>query len=264
MAFRTVVLDELTIDDEGALKSIALYRRLKQALRRDQYRFSTPVPGTSASWDRVLFLNLTYWGGPRAGDFLCDDHIPGDVVAHVAWHHLADRQLRAPAGAAQEPASAAALFFAESIASAFDLYLVGRLLESAPDSDFIATQVPIMAECSDAAGLPAAAFASLMQDVSRDPERAFEDMRQLLLDVATGLLTCTDGDAADKLLDGFVGHRFEPLLHHYQLSNWILYARAHAAPPSARDAAIAALDATLRAAPIALDWLADHWLAQET
>jgi hypothetical protein len=263
MAFRTVLLDELIIDDEAPLKRVALYRRLKQALRRSQYRFSTPVLGKAASWDRVLFLNLTYWSGARAGDFLCDDHIPGDVVAHVAWHHLAGRELGSKAGVAQEPASAAALFFGESIASAFDLYLVGRLLESAPDSDFIATQVPIMGECGEAAGLSPAAFATLLEGVSREPERAFEDMRQLLLDAATGLLTCTDGAAADAILEGFAGHRFEPLLHHYQLSNWILYARAHAAPPSASDAAIDELDATLRAAPIALDWLADHWLADD-
>ena len=260
MAFRTVLLDELTIDDESSLKAVALYRRLKQALQRSQYKFSTPVPGTTSNWDRVLFLNLTYWSGARAGDFLCDDHIPADVVAHVAWHHLAGRQLSSQPGVAEAPASALALFFAESIASSFDLYLVGRLLVSAPDSDFIASQVPIMAECSEAAGLAPESFAELLEQVSRDPERAFEDMRQLLLDAATGLLPCADGAAADSVLEGFAGHRFESLLHHYQLSNWILYARAHAAPPSASDATIADLDATLRAAPIALDWLADHWL----
>ena len=264
MELRPVSLDDLTIDDARSVAHVALYGRLEQALRRSKHRFLVPAAGARVSWDRALFLNLTYWNDAEGADVLCDDHIPADVVAHVAWHHVVGRELARRATPPGSPPGAAALFFSESIASAFDLYLVGRLLESAPDSDFIATQVPIMAECSDAAGLPAAAFASLMQDVSRDPERAFEDMRQLLLDVATGLLTCTDGDAADKLLDGFVGHRFEPLLHHYQLSNWILYARAHAAPPSARDAAIAALDATLRAAPIALDWLADHWLAQET
>ena len=60
MAFRTVSLDELTIDDEASLRSVALYGRLKQALRRSAYRFSVPAPGATASWDRVLFLNLTY------------------------------------------------------------------------------------------------------------------------------------------------------------------------------------------------------------
>jgi len=268
MAFRTVSLDELTIDDERSLRAVALYDRLKQALRRSAYRFSIPAPGATASWDRVLFLNLTYWGGPAAGDVLCDDHIPADVVAHVAWHHLASRQVSARGGAAAPgtpaaPATATALMFGESIASAFDLYLVGRLLITAPDSDFIATQVPIMAECAEAAGLPAAGFETLMQEVSREPERAFEDLRALLLDVATALLACADADHAEQALNRFAGHRFEPLLHHFQLSNWILYARAHAGPPSPDDARVAELDATLRAAPIALDWLADHWLAPE-
>ena len=39
-----------------------------------------------------------------------------------------------------------ALFFAESIASAFDVYLVGRLIGQRPDSDFLQTQLPIMRE----------------------------------------------------------------------------------------------------------------------
>jgi hypothetical protein len=265
VAFRTVSLDELTIDDERSLRSVALYDRLKQALRRTAYRFSIPAPGAAASWDRVLFLNLTYWGGPRAGDVLCEDHIPADVVAHVAWHHLASRHHTAndAANAPARPATAAALMFGESIASAFDLYLVGRLLVTAPDCDFVTTQVPIMAEVADAAGLPAAGFEALMQEVSREPERAFEDMRALLLDVVTALLACADADHAQQALSGFAGHRFEPLLHHFQLSNWILYARAHAGAPSADDARVAELDATLRAAPIALDWLADHWLAPD-
>jgi hypothetical protein len=263
MAFRTVSLDELTIDDEPSLRSVALYGRLKQALRRSGYRFSIPAAGTKASWDRVLFLNLTYWGGPRAGDVLPDDHIPADVVAHVAWHHLANRRLGPRQDAPARPATAAVLMLAESIASAFDLYLVGRLLVTAPECDFITTQVPMMAACAEAAGLPAATFATLMEDVSREPERAFEEMRALLLDVVTALLSCTDADQAEEALNGFAARRFEPLLHHFELSNWILYARAHAAPPSPGDAVVAALDAALRAAPIALDWLADHWLAPD-
>jgi hypothetical protein len=268
MAFRTVVLDELTIDDEPALKTVALYRQLKQTLRRDQYHFSTPARGTTASWDRVTFLNLTYWGGPRAGDFLCDDHIPGDVVAHVAWHHLAERQLGAHGGAPPAPASAAALFFAESIASAFDLYLVGRLLPRVPDADFIATQVPQMAECAEAAGVTEPAFAALLEAVTREPERAFEDLRALLFDAAGALVACPTAVAAEAALERFEAHRFAPLLHHYQLSNWILYARAYAAPTlapapdaaAAPDGLVAELDRTLRDAPVSLDWLDAHWL----
>ena len=264
MAFRTVSLDELTIDDETSLRSVALYGRLKQALRRSAYRFSVPAPGATASWDRVLFLNLTYWGGPLAGDILCEDHIPGDVVAHVAWHHLANRQLAARGGAGPTPrTTAAVLLFAESIASAFES-VPGR--PAAGDG----ARVRLHHDAgSDHGGVRrdrrggAAAFEALMQEVSREPERAFEDMRALLLDVVTALLPCADAAHAEQALDGFAGHRFEPLLHHFQLSNWILYMRAHAGPPSPADAAVAELDATLRAAPIALDWLADHWLAPD-
>jgi hypothetical protein len=188
---------------------------------------------------------------------LCDDHVPADVVAHMAWHHIVSREL-ARRGAV--PPGPAALFFAESIASAFDLYLVGRLLPNAPDSDFVTTQVPLMSECAEAAGLSPASFAALIEEVTRGPERAFEDLRVLLFDAATALVTCRGAIEAQAVLEGFAGHRFEPLLHHYQLSNWILYARAYAAGPRPPAPAVAEADAALRRAPASLDWLAANWV----
>ncbi|HEY5088865.1 MAG TPA: hypothetical protein VIK30_02790, partial [Polyangia bacterium] len=214
-------------------------------------------------WDRALFLNLTYWSGADAADVLCDAHIPADVVAHVAWHRVVSRQLAhraAGSGGAPAAPTAEALFFAESIASAFDLYLVGRLLLIEPDSDFITTQVPLMAECAQEAGLPEGAFAALMQEVAGDPERAFEDLRALLLDAVNALFACAGAAEAQSALERLGGHRFAPLLHHYQLSNWILYGRAYAAPVSGAGPGVGDLDATLRQAPVSLDWLAEHWI----
>jgi len=282
-SLRSVALDELTIEDEGSLGHVALYAQLKQALSRSGHRFLIPVDGTRITWDRVLFLNLTYWGGraeapPTAGggadpdpgpadqpdlngaDVLCSDHIAADEVGHVAWHHVVGRELASLAVDPSGPTSAEALFFAESIASAFDLYLVGRLLRDAPDSDFITTQVPLMAERAYEAGLSKGAFARLLEDVWRDPVRAFEDMRELLLDVANVLMACRGAVEAQGALTRFAGHRFEPLLHHFEISNWILHARAYGARSSAPDAVVARLDALLRAAPTALGWLADHWV----
>ncbi len=86
------------------------------------YRFQVPVTGTTISWDRALFLNLTFWNGAEGADVLCDEHIAADVVAYVVWHYVVGRQL-------DSAGSPAALFLAEAIASAFDLYL-GR-----PDAD---------------------------------------------------------------------------------------------------------------------------------
>jgi hypothetical protein len=262
---RTLSLDELTIDDERSLRGVALYDRLKQALRRSHHRFQIPAPGTQASWDRVLFLNLTYWSGAQAADVLCDEHIPADVVAHVAWHHVVTRELgRAASDLLHSPGTAETaadgLFFAESIASAFDLYLIGRLFVNEPDSDFITTQVPLMSDCAQEAGLSEGGFAALMREVAGDPERAFEDMRVLLLEISRALFACAGAAEAQAALEGRTGHRFAPLLHHYQLSNWILYARAYAGAGPGSGARVSDLDATLRRATVSLDWLAEHWI----
>jgi hypothetical protein len=184
------------------------------------------------------------------------------VVAHVAWHGLVSRALAgAEKAGGAGAASADALFFAESIASAFDLYLVGRLLPLAPDSDFVTTQVPLLAERAEEAGVSEAGFSTLMDGVTRDPERAFEDLRQLLFDAATAVVACGGAAEAEAALARFASHRFQPLLHHFELSNWILYARAYARRPPIPDPKVRELDAMLRSAPVALDWLAANWLS---
>jgi len=260
MALRTLSLDDLTIDDERSFAHVALQARLKQVLRRSGHRFLVPAVSAPISWDRALFLNLTFWGAQDGADVLCEDRIPADVVAHVAWHHVVSRELARRSADRAAPPTTAALFFAESIASAFDLYLVGRLLTNAPESDFITTQVPLMSECAQEAGQSEAAFAAMLTAVSRDPERAFEDLRVMLFDAASALVRSSGHAEAAETLDGFSGNRFGQLLHHYQLSNWILYARAYATSPLAADPVVAEVDAVLRHAPVSLDWLAEHWV----
>lgn len=263
MPLQRVLLDELTITDEASFAHVALYARLKRTLREARYPFRVAASGAPLSWDRALFLNLTFWNADEGADVLCEDSIPADVVAHVAWHHLVTTELGRLARLSADSADAwcaDALFFGESIASAFDLYLVGRLLRNVPDSDFIATQVPIMSEAAQQAGLTGPQLAALFESVTLDPERAFEDMRSLLFDVARALVACANASEAQRALEGFAAHRFESLLHHYELSSWVLYARAYGASAPAQARAVLELDATLRAAPVALDWLADHWL----
>jgi hypothetical protein len=214
----------------------------------------------------VVFLNLTYWDRAEGADVLCDAHVPADVVAHVAWHHVVGREVERlvgrarAAGAAAAAPTAFAMFFAESIASAFDVYLLGRLVQSHPDSDFIATQVPLMAACAEDAGVSDAAFAALVEAIARDPERAFEDMRALLLDAARALHACAGAADAQATLERLASHRFICLLHHFELSNWILYGRAYGADSPADDKTLAAFDAKLRAVRVPLDWLVHHWI----
>lgn len=260
LRFRLVTLDELTIDDRSSFSGIAIYGRLERILRRSAHRFRIPDTGRRISWDRALFLNLTYWNEDEGADVLCDEHIPADVVAHVAWHEVVSREL-ARMRPGPSTRHAAALLFAESIASAFDLYLVGRLLPSAPDCDFVTTQVPLMVECAAEAGLPEAGFAALLEDVVREPERAFEDLRALLFEAGTALFACRGLEQAQAVLEGYADRRFAPLLHHYQLSNWILYARAYAPSPLDGDRAVIEVDEALRTAQVSLDWLDRHFVA---
>ena len=261
MPFDRVSLKELHIDDDRSLRHIAVYHELKALLSASDYRFLKPQAEESISWDRAVFLNLTFWNGADGADVLCDDHIAADVVAHVAWHFAVDRELTRAGSAAGQARSASALFFAESIASAFDLYLVGRMLVNAPESDFITSQVPLMGEAAAEAGLSEEEFQSLLEDVSREPERAFEDLRALLFDVCNELLNCRDTQQADDVLNRHGAHRFAPLLHHFQVSNWILYARAYGAPVP--NEWVSRTDAELRAAPDSLAWLVEHWLVSE-
>ena len=254
-------LDELTIDDESSFRHVALYGDLKEVLRRAQYRFRVMPAGASLRWDRALLLNLTFWGADQGGDILVDDHIAADTVAHVAWHHLAARALFDR----DVPPSNEALFLGESIASAFDVYLVGRLLGHAPQSTFLETQVPAMAAAAEAAGLPEEDFETLLRGVARDPDSAFEELRQLLMDATGALMTCNGADDALASLSLLDRHRFAPLLHRYELSNWVLYARAHSRVDAARAAPIDArareVDRALRGERSAIDWLASHWVA---
>ncbi|HEY0715706.1 MAG TPA: hypothetical protein VGF45_23690 [Polyangia bacterium] len=261
MPLRSVTIDDLLIEDERSLATVAIYPRLKRVLRDAGHRFYVPARGDNLSWDRTVFLNLTYWGGPESGDVLGEPSLPADVVAHIAWHHLASAAVAPHAEARPTPR---ALLFGESIASAYDLFLLGHLLERAPQSDFVVSQTPIIAEVAENAGVAARAFERLLENIAGDPARAFEDLRALLLDAATALLAAPAAPAAQTVLEGFADHRFACLLHHYQLSNWILYGRAYGAADPEIDARVAALDANLRQArPSSLAWLEAHWLPGE-
>ncbi len=252
-SLRAVQLDSLIVEDEDAFSKIPIYQRLKNVVLQGAHQFFVPIARAPLSWDRAAFLNLTFWGG---ADVLCDDHVAADVVAHIAWHRLANRAV----GPVDGRAAVSALFLGESIASAFDLYLVGRLLGDAPESDFIATQIPIMTEAAEQAGLSEHQIARLFEDVAADPERAFADLRGLLFDVTHALFRCPDVQAGAAALDAVSSHRFAPFLHHYQLSNWVLFARAYGQVGGAADARAHLLDAQLRAAGDELAWLTGRWI----
>ena len=253
MEERTV--DELSIGDEPSFRHVGLYRDLKEVLRQSGYRFRV-LPNGRARWDRALLLNLTFWRGV-GGDVLESNQVPADVVMHAAWHHLAAGAL---AKSAVSSLSMEALFLGESIASAFDIYLVGRLLGRARRSSFLETQVPAMAEVAKVAGLSKTGFQRLLSEVAANPEGAFGDLRALLYDVTISLFESRNADDALASLMRFETHRFAPLLHHYELSNWVLVAQAQEKGVRRPDRRARALEMALRRSDMPVAWLASRWV----
>jgi hypothetical protein len=250
MPLRRATLGDLQIEDERSFSHVAVYADLKAVVERSGLAFMVPETGELA-WDAAALLNLTFWA-PGVADVLTTRSIPADVVAHVAWHHLCHRCV-AP--------SMEANLLGESIASAFDFYLVGRLLGRSPDATFLETQVPRMADAADAAGSDPDVFEALLTAASENPEQAFEDLRELLFDTSVALVAAGGADEAARVLEGTADHRFAPILHHYELSNWVLRSKLYASPARADGGADARrVDAALRAAPDAVRWLEEQWI----
>lgn len=260
MPLSSATVDQLTVRDERPLREMAVYAAIRRMMVRDAFSFRVAKPGEN-DWSRVLFLNLTFWNAGEASDVLTDASIDADVLAHAGWHHAARKSLSQP-NQSRRP-TPGELFLGESVASAFDLYLAGWLLQHGKRSSFLKTQVPAMAQAAENAGMDADSFATLLASVATDPEQAFEDLRALLFDAAMALLACRGVDEAAAALTHLAPRRFSCLLHHYELSNWLLYARAYAEPPHESAEGTDAgreTDRALRAAPVSLHWLEKHWL----
>lgn len=234
------------------MKRVPLYARLKDALIDDGYRFRVQREGLPIDWHRALFLNLSFWSAGDNADVVVDERLPADVVAHVAWHHLARRSL------GKSGATVDGMLLGESIASAFDAYLIGRLLTDAPKSEFVETQVEAMAEVS---GLAEKQFAKLLEGLALDPVASFGQLRTLLFELSTSLVRATGLEDAAARLAAHAQHPLFPLVHHYNLSNWILHSRVYGPRIKARiDPGVAGVHRELAAADSALDWLARQWL----
>lgn len=249
-----VRIQDLEVLDSASFEHVGVFRSLRRWLERSDHTFLVPR-GEPLSFARALVLNLAFFDPAAPRDVLPERALPADVLAHVAWHGLAAGRLWP---------TVAGRLLGEAIASAFDLYLVGRLLGRAPDSEFLTTQVPALADAAEEAGLEGDAFEAVLHDVAADPDRAFEDLRALLVDVLADLVAAPGPDSALAALAARDGHRFAPLLHHYELASWVLSARTTTPPPAseladpARDPA--RIDAALRAAPSSVDWLEAHWI----
>jgi hypothetical protein len=252
-------LDALRIRDARPFSHILHYAPLKQRLIDAQYTFQL-LP-KSANVASAQLLNLTYWGAPAealvGGDVLTEAAIDADVVCHVGWHHMLRETLAADG---DNSSSAASLFLGESVASAYDLYMLGVLMLRAPSCGFVQTQAPAIADCATASGLSKRAFAQQLQTIALDPEAAFAALRTLLFDVTTALYLAKTQAAAFTILQSVREAPYSWLLPRFELSNWVLYARAYA--KKATSAAASKLNRELAITERPLELLTSRYLGR--
>jgi hypothetical protein len=117
-----------------------------------------------------------------------------------------------------------------------------------------------MAQAAAAAGLSEKRFERLLGHLASAPERGFSDLRELLSDATAALFACDGSEDAFAALAEFDTHRLSALLLRYELSNWVLYARAYGGRRGP-DASVRAVDRALRRSSAPLEWLATHWIA---
>ncbi len=250
MTITRVKLRELAIDDEADFRHVGLYPDLKAVMAGEGVHFGV-LDGPCAGPSDAQLLNLAFWQPGDVAEVLSEPVIAADQVMHSAWHALAFEAL------AEAGASALGLLLAESIASAFDIYLVGRLIGHAPEAQFLQTQVPAMRDAAEDANMADDAFEALLQRAAEQPEACFSQLQSLLFRVASELLQSPDIDRAHTVLQAHHSEPFAPLLHHYELVSWVLYARCYGSGSSDK---VAQTWAAMRSAQCTLTWLSDTWL----
>jgi len=250
----SVPLSALAIEDESDFEGMPLYPRLARALLDADVHYRVAAAGSAlSSWGHVALLNHGFWTPEDSDDVLEGRVLTADVVAHRAWHHLAAEAL---GDAARSPEG---LMLGESIASAFDAFMLGDLLTRRPQAAMLESQLPVMMDAMADAGLADTEAETVFAGFAEAPRRSFADLRSLLYGTGVALWKSDDVDGAARVLESASRHALAPVLHHYRLATWVLYARAYASTDVDSAPAIE-LAAELHASDDPLELLVSRWL----
>ena len=158
-------------------------------------------------------VNLLQWDVGQQREYLDGDIVAADQVVHFALHQIWDKKI----GSAHPHT----MLFAECMASASDLYLLGRLSQAGEETDFLMDTLESFGSYYEMYGTEE----QLEELVTRIVEAPFETMIEAaayLYHLGCRLLEPSTDMGA--LLE-FQDHLMYPLAHHYNISNWILTIR---------------------------------------
>jgi hypothetical protein len=253
-AFETRHLDELDVHEQPALRKVPYYEELKEVLRQGRVPFRLFPEASRARADHALLLNVVFWDAGAVDDIIERPLVGAYSIPHIAWHYLTARALAPAPGRL----SAGGWVLGESIASAFDLFLLGHLLREDPGAPTARVIVDRLHAAVLRAGGSDDQMRSLAGGARDDPEAAFADLRELLFVGTQALLECERSDDAFAVLRQIDAQPLGCLFHAYRVADWVLQVKASGAKRD--DEAVDRLDAELRAQRAPVAWLIDRWL----
>jgi hypothetical protein len=159
-------------------------------------------------------LNLLCWDAASGTEFLDDQEMPADQAIHMAIHQVIERDLGST--------TPEHMLLAETIASASDLYLLGKLAKAGEETAFVTETMESFSFYYETYAAKAEHLETLLQAVLTSPFMAMSQVADFLFE--TGLLLFQPLSNAEALR-ACTAHAFYPLIHHYNITNWIMAIR---------------------------------------
>lgn len=173
-------------------------------------------------------VNLLFWRAGERREYVDGSALYADQVIHLALHQLVDTLVSRshPRGS----------LFAECLASASDVYLLGKLMGGGEETDFLRDTLASFGTYYEMYAHGEGDLERIIRQLRDDPFAAMTGLASFLEFFCLTLLESDTGEEARQKLLPLTTHRFYPLVHHYHTANWVLSLRNRftgAAPPPA-------------------------------
>ena len=204
-----VTLEEMAVVEEDAFRRAGLdllghSRRMLKDLR---------IARVPEGRGIARLVNLLQWDVGEHMEYLDGEVVAADQVVHFAMHHIWDQKL-----GSDHPLK---MLFAECMASASDIYLVGKLSHAGEETDFLADTLESFGSYFEMYSSEEE-LEELVIQVVEEPFETMIEAARYLFELGSCLLEQVID--MDKLIL-FQDHLFYPLAHHYNISNWVLTIR---------------------------------------
>jgi len=219
-------LAELLITDAEVFEVVMpqIWALTCKALQAVRFQWlEQPDDANAARQDVVRRANLLQWRPNDSVVVLSTETVGADELVHLALHHRLFETL----GAAEDWHS---WLLCEAVASAADVWLLGAMVGSGQQADFVDLQAEVWSQCWLDAARPERSLHDAFERCASAPTEAMcELIEELEGFVGSQRASMAIATAADQHLYA-LNKPWGPLLLHYQVDWWALVLRGHPEP----------------------------------